>query len=82
MGLVNSDAMSYPELLAVTPCCEAEVEIPFDWIVNKNKKLLLRLESIPVDMQLDYPTSKELICGQGIYLTESFDEQNSSPTGH
>lgn len=63
-----------PNTVLCEPCCEGEVALLLDYLVNKTKKSsYLRLISIPCDVPYELPAGYEVIEGRGAVLREGTD---------
>jgi transketolase len=65
---------SLPGLVALEPCCEAEVGLAVDWCVEEApQSSYLRLVSIPCEIPYSLPVGYRLRLGQGVALTQGED---------
>jgi len=63
-----------PGLVILEPSCEAEVELLFNWCVNKTpNSSYMRLVSLPWDIPYQLPKGYKPVIGQGITLVKGTD---------
>ena len=63
-----------PDLIAIEPSCEAEVEMAVDFCVGRpHGSSYLRLVSIPCEVPFSLPAGYRLAPGRGVALTEGRD---------